>query len=177
MHSILRAFVTATSLLIKADKSQIDERGRTKAVSTVWSEMPRMSARLIHVAEELLDDSTLAAGEPLEDEEQWLKAIIDEVGTPSPAGELTEDETWESLSRYTAWLAFCLRQSASYAEDAQFGVEGFSRVRDVLKKSDDFERAVAVAAITAAGTHLESTESQTSKLIAAAYDDLIQGIT
>lgn len=176
MHNILRAYVTATSLLIDASEEQIDERGRTKAVSTVWAEMPKMSADLINVAEQLLEDPSLASGEPCKNEEQWLKAVIDEVATTSEQTPLSDEESWSSVARYTAWLAFCLNQSTGYAKDADYGRTGFEQVRDLLGGADDFEKSVVVSAITEAGTHLESTGSETSKAIVATYDALVRDL-
>ncbi len=176
MHSTLRAYVTATSLLMDADESQVDERGRSKAVSTVWAEMPNMSADLITTAEQLMDDPTLSHGEPCGNEERWLRAIVDEVGTPGKS-ELSTDESWASIARFTAWLAFCMRQAATYAEDSDFGKSGFERIRDLLQEAEDYEKANFSAAVTEASLHMASTESETSRAIVDAYDDLIRGLS
>ena len=176
MHNILRAYVTATSLLIDASEEQIDERGRTKAVSTVWAEMPKMSGDLITVAEQLLEDPSRAEGEPCNNEEQWLKAVIDEVATTTDEALLSDEDSWSSIARYTAWLAFCLNQSTGYASDGEYGRTGFQQVRELLAAADDYEKTVVVTAITEAGTHLESTGSETSKAIVSSYDELVRGL-
>ena len=176
MHNILRAYVTATSLLIDATDEQIDARGSKKAVSSVWAEMPSMSADVIHVAEQLLEDPSLAAGEASEKEEQWLKAVIDEVATSSDQPPHSDEDSWARIARYTAWLAFCLNQSSSYAQDTEYGREGFELIRNLVEQADDFEKSILVAAITEASAHIESTASETSKEIMSTYDELVRGL-
>lgn len=176
MHTILRAYVTATSFLIDATDEQIDTRGSKKAVSSVWAEMPNLSADVIHIAEQLLDDPTLAAGEPSAKEEYWLKAVVDEVATASDYPPMTDEASWSSMARYTAWLAFCLKQSSNYATDPEYGKNGFEKIRELIEGSDDFEKSILVAAITEASAHIESTASVTSKDIVASYDDLVRGL-
>lgn len=176
MHNILRAFVSATSLLIDATDEQIDERGRTKAVSSVWAEMPNMSADVIQMAEQLLDDPSLAGGEPGKNEKQWLKAVIDEVATASEQPPQSNEESWSSIARFTAWLAFCLNQSKSYAKDTEYGQNGFQQIRKLIEGADDFEKSVLITAITEASAHVESQESETSKEIVSTYDELIRAI-
>lgn len=172
MHNILRAFTTASSLMMDADGDQIDERGRSKAVSAVWAEMPRMSGDLIRVAEELLEEPA-SVGELCKNEEEWLKAVIDEVATTTDQPQLSTEDSWATLARFTAWLAFCLKQSASYADDSEFGKDGFERIRAVLAEADEFERAVLTTAITEASTQMEATASVTSRQIVQVYDELV----
>jgi len=174
MHNILRAFVTATRLLIDASEEQIDERGRTKSVSSVWAEMPTMSADVIQVAEQLLDDPSLAAGEPCKNEKQWLKAVIDEVATTSEQPPQSDEDSWSSIARFTAWLAFCLKQSTTYAKDPDYGKNGFEQIRKLIEKADDFEKSTLIAAITAASSHMESQGSEASKEIVSTYDELVR---
>lgn len=176
MHNILRAYVTATSLLIDANDEQVDQGGSKKAVSSVWAEMPTMSADLIHIAEELLEDPSLAVGEPCKNEEQWLKAVIDEVATASEQPPLTDEASWSSIARYTAWLTFCLNQSSSYAVDSEYGRKGFEQIRNLIEEADDFEKSILIAAITEASAHIESTASATSKEIVSTYDELVRGL-
>lgn len=176
MHNILRSFVSATSLLMDASDEQIDQRGRTKAVSTVWAEMPNMSADVIKIAEQLLDDPSLAAGEPCKNERQWLKAVIDEVGTTSEQPPQSDEESWSSIARFTAWLAFCLNQSKSYAKDSEYGQNGFSQICKQIEQADDYEKSILTAAITEASAHLGSQESESSKEIVSTYDELVRGL-
>jgi|GEM_PF-4253117 len=176
MHNILRAYVTASSLLLDADEKQIDERGRTKVVSSVWAEMPRMSADVIHVAEELMEEPKNANGEPSEKEEQWLKAVVDEVATKTEEPLHSTEDSWATLARSTAWLAFCLRQAGSYAEDPDYGERGFETVCSLLSGADELEKTLAKTAITAASTHIESTGSLTSKEIVKVYDELVRSL-
>ncbi len=70
MYNILRAYMTASRLLIDATEEQIDERGRTKAVASVWAEMPQMSSDVIQIADQLMDNPELANGEVHETEER-----------------------------------------------------------------------------------------------------------
>lgn len=176
MHNILRTYVTATSLLVDADSEQIDERGRLKAVSSVWAEMPRMSADVIHVAEELIREPDTANGEPCNNEERWLKAVIDEVATTTDQPQHSTEESWAKLARSIAWLSFCLKQASSYAEDSEYGEQGFDAVCRLLAEADDLERALLTTAITEASTHIESTGSVTCRDIVQVYDELVRSL-
>ncbi len=176
MHTILRAFVTATNLLIDATEEQIDARGGKKAISSVWAEMPNMSADVIQVAEQLLDDPTLAKGEPCRNEGRWLKAVVDEVATTSEQPPQSDEASWSSIARFTAWLAFCLNQSKAYAKDAEYGQNGFNQICKLIEEADDFEKSILTTAITEASAHLESQESETTKEIVSTYDELVRAI-
>ena len=176
MHNMLRAFVTATILVEQADEDQIDQRGAKKALGTVWAQLSSLHANVIGVAQELFDDPRLANAEPHELESQWLRAVIDEVGTPSTAPALNEDDSWAWLARSTAWLAFCLAQTESYARDGTYGQRGFEQIYAMLAQADDFEKLSAFAAITAAGAHLESTGSAMAQQVSATYGRLIRAV-
>ena len=174
MHTLLRAFVTATSLIEQATETQIDQKGAKKALATVWADLPRLDRAVIAAAEELLDDSTLANGSARDDESRWLKAVIDEVGTPAPEGPVcNESESWKSMARSTAWLAFCLRQAGSYAQDADYAEQGFAQVCQLLTQSDEYERAVIFASVNEAALHIESMGSPLAMQIKSTYDELL----
>lgn len=176
MHNILRAYVTATRLLIDATEDQIDDRGRSKAVATAWAEMPLMSGDVIHIAEQLREDPSLASGEPHQSEEGWLKAVIDEVATTGSEPAHSTEESWATLARAIAWLAFCLKQATSYAEDKNYGNEAFYQIRSQIEAADEFEKSLVVSAVTGATAHLDSTRSPATQEIVAVYDELVRGL-
>ena len=173
MHTILRAFVTATIHVQEASETQIDQRGAKKTLGAVWSELPRLDAQVIRVAEELSDEPSQYPGDAHSLEPQWLKAIIDEVGTPSTTDTMDGNESWAWLARNTAWLAFCLAQAEGYASDGSYGRKAFDQVRETLAAADEFEKPLILATVTEAGTHFESTESGMARQIVEVYDRLI----
>lgn len=174
MYNILRAFVTATILVEQAREDQIDRRGAKKALGTVWAELPRLHRGVISVAHELIDDAQLGNSDPHELESRWLRAVIDEVGTPSSEPGLSENESWSWLTRSTAWLTFCLDQAAAYAKDADYGKRGVEQIQGMLAQADEFEKTMAFASITEAGAHLESTGSVMARQVSDTYGQLIR---
>lgn len=177
MHTLLRAFVTATAQIQEADAHQIDQRGARKALGTVWSELPSLDARIIEVAEELSDEPSRYAGEAHASESPWLNAVIDEVGTPSSGATMDENASWAWIARSTAWLGFCLAQAEGYASDAGYAREAFDQIRDTLAEADEFEKAVILAAVSEAGAHLESTDSKSARQVVEVYDQLIHVVS
>lgn len=176
MYNILRAFVTATILVEQADVDQIDQRGAKKALGAVWAQVSCLHHTVITVAQELFDDPQLALSQADALESQWLRAVIDEVGTPSTEPELNEADSWAWLTRSTAWLTFCLAQAGAYAKDSSYGERGFEQIRGILAQADDFEKTIAFAAITEADTHLELTGSALAQQVSATYGKLIRAV-
>lgn len=172
MHNILRMFVTSVALLFEAKRDQIDKRGAEKAVATIWPLLTSLSTDVLQVTEELMDEPTRSIHDPHPNERKWLKAIIDELGSPSEQPILTSDDSWKTLTHGIAWFAFCLREAGSYAENPEYGKTGFERICGMIGSLDDDEKALIAAGITESTLRFDASEVRYSQ-ITDAFDKLL----
>lgn len=173
MHNILRLFITTSAYLLDAKEDQVDLPGSKKAIASIWYHLPSLHREVLGVAEDLKDDSTRSVYEPHPNEEKWLNAIIDELGSPSEQPMLNDFDSWATLSHGIAWFAFCLRDTSTYATDKNYGKRGFEQIREMLAQADEDEKVLLVAGITQATIQFDASEAR-YRQITATYDALLE---
>ena len=172
MHDLLRIFVSASAILLEGTDEQLDVPGAEKAVASFWSHLRTFPHQVLRTAEELLDEPGSSQVSAHPNEKRWLKAIIDELGAPADRSMMSVDDAWKTVVHAIAWFGFCLKESASYASESDYGMEGFASICDMVERAASEAQTMFVAGVTEAVLQFEAA-AVANRRIAEAYDEMM----